>query len=306
MITDTLSRTSGRTSAASVPSLASTRIVSCDADRLAITWVMRGSSARASRSMSSEQPHLVGVAQRLERVDRRIQAAAALRAPGLQRAGAAGAGDRARRMRRLEQRRQHDLVRIGEARLLAGERAHADAVVDAVRAVLDDAVLERPRLLADQLEVDVGVVHRVAHDVAEHARDAVLVEAGGQQQAGARAWRAGRTPRPAAGAGDWGVNRAGGIWICMDSGGQAPVLDGGEILPDLALPHEVDVGRPRPRCRAAAAPAPCPSSRRSSSRRGSRGRSRGSRTAPARPRGTGSRWRAPAAASPSAPGRWAR
>ncbi len=151
-----------------------------------MTWVMRESSARASRSMSLEQPHLGVVAQRLERVDRRIQAAAALRAPGLQRAGAAGTRDGARRVRRLEQRRQHDLVRIRETGLLAGERAHADAVVDAVRAVLDDAVLERPRLLADQLEVGVGVVDRVTHDVAEHVRDAVLVEAGGQQQAGAR------------------------------------------------------------------------------------------------------------------------
>ena len=53
MITETLSRTSGRTSAASVPSLASTRIVSCEAARLAITCVIRESSARASRSMSS-------------------------------------------------------------------------------------------------------------------------------------------------------------------------------------------------------------------------------------------------------------
>ena len=86
----------------------------------------------------------------------------------------------------LEQRRQDDLVRIREACLLAGERAHADALVDAVRAFLDDAVLERPGLLASQLEVRVGIVDGVAHDVAEHAGDRVFVEAGGQQQRAAR------------------------------------------------------------------------------------------------------------------------
>jgi hypothetical protein len=53
MITETFRRTSGRTSAASVPSLASTSIVSCVAARLAMTWLMRESSARASRSISS-------------------------------------------------------------------------------------------------------------------------------------------------------------------------------------------------------------------------------------------------------------
>jgi hypothetical protein len=47
---------------------------------------------------------------------------------------------------RLEQRGQHHLVGIGETGFLTGQGAHTHALLDAVGAILDDAVLERPRL----------------------------------------------------------------------------------------------------------------------------------------------------------------
>jgi hypothetical protein len=96
--------------------------------------------------------------------------------PGLQRAGRAAARDRARRARRFDQRREHDLVGICEPRPLTGERAHADTAVDAVRTVLDDAVFERPGLFTHRLEVDIGVVDRVSHHLAEDPGDPVLVK----------------------------------------------------------------------------------------------------------------------------------
>ena len=47
-------------------------------------------------------------------------------------------------------------------RQLAGERAHAHALLDVGAAFLDDAVLECPGLVARELEVDVGRVDRAA------------------------------------------------------------------------------------------------------------------------------------------------
>ena len=116
-----------------------------------------------------EQLHLVGIAQTFERIDRQIQLMTGRRTPRLHRRVRTAARDRARRLRRFGQRRQHDLVRIREAGLLARQRTHADALLDAVRAVLDDAVFERPGLFAAQLEIQIGVVDAVTHDAAEHA-----------------------------------------------------------------------------------------------------------------------------------------
>src|SRR3546814_2756779 len=59
---------------------------------------------------------------------------------------AACARDRAGRTGGLQQRLRMDVVGIGEAGLLAGNRAHAHALLDRVRAVLHDPVLHRPAL----------------------------------------------------------------------------------------------------------------------------------------------------------------
>ena len=160
-----------------------------------------------------EQAHLVAVVERVDRIDRQIQLAPAARMPGLQCAGRAAARDRARSTRGLEQRRQHDLVRVGEPRALARERAHADTAVDAVRAVLDDAVLERPGLLAHRLKIDVRVVDRVPHHLAQDAGDAVLVERGRRQDRAAGVVE--RVGVRAVADGNWlGANIAGGIgWL---------------------------------------------------------------------------------------------
>ena len=102
----------------------------------------------AGRVDFAQHVDLLLVGKRVDRVDRRIQRARRGDRQRLADAGRARACDRTRRARGFEQRRQHDFVRVGETRLLARQRAHADTLFDRVRAILDDAVLERPRLTA--------------------------------------------------------------------------------------------------------------------------------------------------------------
>jgi hypothetical protein len=111
-----------------------------------------------------EQLHLGGAVERGDGIEAGVERAARgdLARHGLHAAGAARGGDRAHGARRVEQRGLGDVVGIGEGRLLAADRAHADALVDAEAAGLDDAFLEAPALAAGVLEVQVGVVPRGA------------------------------------------------------------------------------------------------------------------------------------------------
>src|SRR5690606_273650 len=91
--------------------------------------------------------------------------------------------DRPRRARRFEQRLAVDVVRVGEAGLLAADRAHAHALLDRVRAVLDDPVLHAPALAPRMLEIDVAEVDAGPEQGAEHAIETGRVEPGRLQQA---------------------------------------------------------------------------------------------------------------------------
>ena len=269
-------RTSGRTSAASVPSLAATRMISCTAASVATTCLhARVDRARATVELL-QQRDLVHVGERRDRVVGRVQAVRRRRVPGLDLALAALARDRARRARRLEQRRRHDLVGIGEAGALAGHRAHADALLDAVAAFLDDAVLERPVLLARELEVEVARVDARA----EHASRAPARGAG----------RRGRRARGCARA-----RIAGRPWSC-----QHPVLQRGEALARRLLPVLVERRGDDVAAARLAREHAAPVVRDQACRRRSRGCCRGCRSARPRSRSRGPRWRARAAAFPSA------
>ena len=129
----------------------------------------------------------------------RIQPVRRGRVPGLHLPLAALARDRARRARRLEQRRRNDLVRIREAGALAGHRAHADALLDAVAAFLDDAVLERPVLLARELEIEVARRRR-SRRAASRAPVRGAGRRGPRARGSARARTAGRRVMPSPGA----------------------------------------------------------------------------------------------------------
>ena len=90
--------------------------------------------------------------------------------------------DRTGSPRGFQQLRQHDLVGIGETGFLAADRPHAHALLDRVAAVLDDALLQRPRLAARMLEIQIGGVDPRPHQLAEHALEVAGGDAAGGQQ----------------------------------------------------------------------------------------------------------------------------
>src|SRR3546814_10718103 len=75
-----------------------------------------------------------------------------------------------------------DVVGIGEAGFLAGNRAHAHALFDRMRAVPDDAVLDRPGLAPRMLEVQVAEIDAGAEQRTEGAFQPGRIEACGRQQ----------------------------------------------------------------------------------------------------------------------------
>ena len=149
-----------------------------------------------------EQRHLLRAVERRDRIHRRVEHAARrerrlradLDAPALPRRR-----DRSHRARRVEQRRLGDVVGVGERGLLAGDRAHADALVDAEAAALDDAFLEAPAFAPRVLEVEIGVVDAVRRDRRQRARQLAFIEAERLEQAGrgrrrgVRSWVRGRS-----------------------------------------------------------------------------------------------------------------
>jgi hypothetical protein len=122
---------------------------------------------RAHQRIHAPQQRDLGlVGERIDRIQRGIQlasVAARQRLPGML---ATIARDRPRRLRGREQRRRIEVIRIREAGLLAGDRAHAHALLDRMRAVLDDAVLHAPALAPRMLEIQVAEVDARAQQVA--------------------------------------------------------------------------------------------------------------------------------------------
>src|SRR6185312_11135670 len=103
-------------------------------------------------------------------------AMARLPVPGADAPVASLHGDRTGRARGLLQGRQNDLVGVGEACLLARERAHTHTLLDARAPVLHDAVLERPGFLAGELEVEIGEVDGVREHLAEDVIETAVIE----------------------------------------------------------------------------------------------------------------------------------
>ena len=173
-VTDT--RTSGRTSAARVPSARATITTSYSAATPAITCTTRGSLRARQLLHLLEQRHLL----RAVEAWRSGRSAHTARGwlPRVDRAGHActrrdwpAAAMRAHRARGIEQRGFGDVVGIGERRLLASHGAHAHALVDAEAAALDDAFFQAPALVARGLEVQVGVVDAVLADGRQRLRN---------------------------------------------------------------------------------------------------------------------------------------
>jgi len=130
-----------------------------------------------------------------ERIERRIERATCRFRELRRRVGAlraAAGGDRAHRFGGVTERQRADIVGIGESRFLAGDRPHADALVDVEAARFDDAFFEAPGLGAAVLEIEIGVIDFVRHDRAEHLAEVVHVEPVRRQQGLARLRQQGR------------------------------------------------------------------------------------------------------------------
>ena len=127
-----------------------------------------------------------GVGVGVDRIDRRIQRGRRVAAGHDQRwrrAGVAIAGDGTRRARGGEQRVGLDFVGIREAGLFAGDRAHADALVDRMHAVLDDAIFHRPAFAARMLEIQIAEVDAGPEQQSERAFETGMVQPGRCEQA---------------------------------------------------------------------------------------------------------------------------
>src|SRR5207244_10176408 len=101
---------------------------------------------------------------------------------GLDDARLSGRGDGAGGLGSVLQRVEADLVGIGERGLLAGDGAHADALLDIEAAGLDDAFLEAPALGARVLEVEVGVIDLARGERAEDALELARLQVEGREQ----------------------------------------------------------------------------------------------------------------------------
>ena len=167
-ITVTDRRTSGRTSAASVPSARATSTTSYSpasaGHHLHDARVL--ARARASRPSRAAPP---SACCRAWRSGRSARTARGWRrrcgfAPTLTR-GSARRRRCVRTVRAASSSAASEMSsRVGEGGLLAGHGAHAHALVDAEAAALDDAFLQAPALAARVLEVEVGVVDAVRGD----------------------------------------------------------------------------------------------------------------------------------------------
>ena len=129
-----------------------------------------------------EQLDLLGALQHFQRVVLSIQRHHRRAGEGLHAALLAGAGNRAGGARRLAQGLGMDGVAVGEAGLLAGLGAHANALVEVEAAFLDDAVLQHPGLGDLALEVQIGGVDAGAGQFAEDRRQLLDGQVAGAQQ----------------------------------------------------------------------------------------------------------------------------
>ena len=170
-------RTSGRTSAATVPSLAITSTTSCAAGQARHHLLDARIDAARFDIDALEQPHLLGIAQTFERIVRQIELMTGRRMPRLQRTvsrrcARSRAPPATPRSAPAARSRRNTRSRSSRPPAHARRRPARCCALPSFT-MLSSSDQDSSRT---QLEIQVSVVDAVAHDAAEHARDAVLVE----------------------------------------------------------------------------------------------------------------------------------
>ncbi len=131
-----------------------------------------------------QQGDLLMLVEGLQRIHGRIEQVRFGAGPRLHLAVSTCGGDAASGSHRLLQRQQAQLVRVGEAGLLAADGAHTDTLIDVVAAILDDAIFQHPGLVPAALEIEIAELHLMAHQAAEQLLQAPFVEVVRGQQGG--------------------------------------------------------------------------------------------------------------------------
>ncbi len=129
-----------------------------------------------------EQLDLLGTAEPVERIVLRVQRRECRPGQHLDLALLAAARDGACSLSRLTQCIGSDRVAVGETGFLAGQCAHADALLQMEAALLDDAILEHPGLGNLILKVQVRRIHAGPGEFTEQAWQVIDTQAARCQQ----------------------------------------------------------------------------------------------------------------------------
>jgi len=134
------------------------------------------------RLQTFEQSDLAGCVERSERVLWHIQA---MPAASLQRRHAPllpGRCNRPHCRGGIAEGLDADIVGVGKSRFFPRQGAYADPLVDVETASLDDSLLEAPGLGTAVLEIEVGIIDLVRHDLAEYPCQVCNIQAVGREQ----------------------------------------------------------------------------------------------------------------------------
>ncbi len=94
----------------------------------------------------------------------------------------AATGNRTSCLRRLAQRLGGDRIAVGEAGLLAGQRANTNALLQVEAALLDDAILQHPGLADLVLKIQIGRVDTRPGEFRQQHRQVINAQAAGGQK----------------------------------------------------------------------------------------------------------------------------
>ena len=87
------------------------------------------------------------------------------------------ANDGPRRLRALLERQLANLVSIGKAGFLAADRADADALIDIVRTIFNDAVFQNPGFVIARLKIKIAVIQTALGQLAKNGKQVLMVQA---------------------------------------------------------------------------------------------------------------------------------
>ena len=113
----------------------------------------------------------------MQRIDAGIQRAVFYRPQGTHFAVAAVAHDGTRRLRALFQRQPADLIGISKTRFLAADRTNADALVNVIRTIFNDAVFQNPGFVIARLKIEIAVIQTALGQLAKNGKKILMIQA---------------------------------------------------------------------------------------------------------------------------------